>query len=51
MKSNKNYVTKTYTTPEELFDRFVQHCKENNLNRSAVIRDLLTKYLNAKKNK
>ncbi len=34
-----------FMAPGDLYDRFVAYCKANNLNRSAVLRDMLTDHL------
>lgn len=46
---NKRYESKTYTISRELFHEFTEFCKENNLNRSAVIRALISQYLKKQK--
>lgn len=50
MKKRKT-VIKTYSTPEELYSEFTTYCTEKDLNRSAIIRQLLIKYLEEHKNK
>lgn len=46
---NKRYQSKTYTISEQLFNEFTEYCKENDINRSAVIRTLIEKYLKEQK--
>ena len=46
---NKRYKSKTYTISEELFNEFTLYCAENDINRSAVIRSLIKKYLKEQK--
>ena len=46
---NKRYKSKTYTISEELFNEFTEYCKENDINRSSVIRTLIAQYLKEQK--
>ena len=46
---NKRYQSKTYTINEELFNEFTTYCQENAINRSAIIRSLISKFLKENK--
>lgn len=48
-EQNKKMVPKSFTMPKFLFDEFVNYCNKNNLNRSAVVRSLIEKYLKENK--
>lgn len=46
---NKNkYISKTFSMPVELFERFIDYCNENNINRSAQVQDLIEQWLKGK---
>jgi len=45
------YESKSFTAPEELYKEFIDHCEKHGLNRSAIVRQLLIKYLEEQKNK
>ena len=46
---NKRYKSKTYTISDELFHEFTTYCQENSINRSAIIRSLISKFLKENK--
>ncbi|MBV7509622.1 hypothetical protein KW850_31365 [Bacillus sp. sid0103] len=41
-------IVATFSAPEELHNKFINHCDAYGLNRSAILRKLVTKYLEEK---
>lgn len=49
MKPRKRNDIKSFTCPEKIYEAFINHCEENKMNRSQVIRKLIVKYLEEQK--